>query len=115
MVLQGVTWGYGGLQGDTVEYKGLQEIRRGYGGLKGIAWVFKKKIELESLLWGYRGIHWITRDYKRLQGITLVFKKKIVLKSSLDNLSHIVARDPNPESRNTLSTVSLYFELVFRL
>ena len=40
------------------------------------------------------------------------FKRKIELESSFDNLTHILAQDCNPTSRNTLSTVSFYFEMV---
>ena len=53
----------------------------------------------------YKGLQVVTRDY-------MVFKKKIELESSLDNLTDLLAPDPNPTIRNTLSTVSLYFEMV---
>ena len=98
--LQGATRGYRGFQGVTEGYKGLQGVTKGLqgvtGGYKGLQGVS-------------RGLQWVTGGYKGLHGFS---RKKIEVEPPLDNVTQILARDPNPTSRNTLSTVLLYFEMV---
>ena len=50
---------------------------------------------------GYIGLQGVTKGYMGFQGVTRGY-----------NLTHILARDPNRTSRNTLSTISSYFEIV---
>ena len=56
---------------------------------------------LQGVTGGYRGLQGGKKGYMGFQGVTRGY-----------NLTHILARDPNPRSRNTLSTISSYFEIV---
>ena len=73
-------------------------ITRGYRWLKGVTGNDKG---LPGLKEGYKGLQGVTKGYMGFQGVTRGY-----------SLTHILARDPNPTSRNTLSTISSYFEIV---